>query len=248
MIAMLGMYDHPAIQAANDRYWTAIRDHLGYGPATLTRDMDFFDMWLSPDLLLGQTCGLPYRARLYDKVQKIGTPNYGIEGAPDGHYRSCFVVRRDHGDVTLADFDGKHLAFNESVSQSGWAGPLTHMKRNGVTPGKMTETGAHLHSVQAVAAGAADIAGIDAITWNILLEHEPVTEKLQVIDMTPPTPGHAYITAPGNDVEALEAAIRAAIDQLSAADRAALQLKGMVQIPVETYLDVETPPPPAAAA
>ena len=74
MIAMLGMYDMPAIQPANDRFWQAIRAHLGHGPETLTRDRDYWEMWQSPDLLLGQTCGLPYRSRLHGRVARIATP------------------------------------------------------------------------------------------------------------------------------------------------------------------------------
>ena len=35
MIAALGMYDPPALRAANDRYWQAIRNHLGHGPTAL---------------------------------------------------------------------------------------------------------------------------------------------------------------------------------------------------------------------
>jgi len=29
MIAMLGMYDMPALHSANDRFWALIRAHLG---------------------------------------------------------------------------------------------------------------------------------------------------------------------------------------------------------------------------
>ena len=68
MIASLPMYDMPHLRGAHDRYWTAIRDALGYGPDALTRGGDPWAEWQSPDLLLGQTCGLPYRARLHDKV------------------------------------------------------------------------------------------------------------------------------------------------------------------------------------
>jgi len=247
-IAMLGMYDHPGIQSANDRYWTAIRDHLGHGPEKLTRDRDFWEMWLSPDLLLGQTCGLPYRSRLHDKVTKIVTPDYGLPDCPAGHYKSCFVVRKDSQIDTLHDLAGLRMVYNEDVSQSGFAGPIAHLMANGVMPGSARATGAHLLSVQAVAAGEADFSGIDGVTWNILTQHEPAAEQLRIIDWTPPTPGLPYITSPANDPEPLEMAIRAAISDLDEADRAALQLHGIVKIPTEAYLSVETPPHSAAAA
>ncbi|WP_121063937.1 phosphate/phosphite/phosphonate ABC transporter substrate-binding protein [Chachezhania antarctica] len=248
MIAMLGMYDHPAIQGANDRYWALIRDHLGRGPETLTRDRDFWDMWLSPDLLLGQTCGLPYRSRLHDKVTKICTPDYGLPDCPAGHYKSCFVVRKDSDVRTLKDLDGLRMVYNEDVSQSGWAGPMAHLRANGVTPASAEATGAHVNSMKAVAEGRADFSGIDGITWNTLLAHEPAADTLRIIDWTPPTPGLPYITSLSNDPEPLEKAIQAAIDGLAPADRETLQLRGIVNIPTEEYLSVETPPHPAAAA
>ncbi|MCX8955299.1 hypothetical protein OU790_17900, partial [Ruegeria sp. NA] len=73
MIAMLGMYDMPEVQAANDRFWGLIRAHLGYGPEQLTRDADVWQVWLDPELVLAQTCGMPYRTRLHGRVQLVGT-------------------------------------------------------------------------------------------------------------------------------------------------------------------------------
>ncbi len=61
MIAALPMYDRAEVAQANDQLWAAIQSILGYGPVTLTRDMDVWDIWQSPDLLLAQTCG--YAAR-----------------------------------------------------------------------------------------------------------------------------------------------------------------------------------------
>ena len=39
--AMLGMYDMPALQPANDRFWDLIRGHLGDGHNQLSRDPGF---------------------------------------------------------------------------------------------------------------------------------------------------------------------------------------------------------------
>jgi hypothetical protein len=80
MIAALPMYDRPEMRAANDRFWQAIRDRLGDGPPHLTRDRDPWDIWQAPDLLLAQTCGFPYRARLHGRIYLVGTPDYGVEG------------------------------------------------------------------------------------------------------------------------------------------------------------------------
>lgn len=78
MIAFLGMYDMPDLHAANDRLWTLIRQHLGFGPDTLSRGLDPWEIWQSPDLVLAQTCGMPFRTRLHRDVALIGTPDYGV--------------------------------------------------------------------------------------------------------------------------------------------------------------------------
>ena len=77
MIASLGMYDRAEAQPANDRFWALIRDGMRArglaAPDSLTRGAGaYWDAWQSPDLILSQTCGFPYRAKLHDKVTLIG--------------------------------------------------------------------------------------------------------------------------------------------------------------------------------
>ena len=119
MIASLGMYDMPHLRDAHDRLWSGIRDALGYGPHHLTRDGDPWTEWQSPDLLLAQTCGLPYRARLHGRVTLIGTPDYNLPNCPPGHYFSYIIRRRDDPrDLKELSKQGV-MAFNEPLSQSG---------------------------------------------------------------------------------------------------------------------------------
>lgn len=244
MIAWLGMYDMPALRAAHDRLWEAMRETLGYGPDRLTREGDPWEIWRSPDLLLAQTCGMPLRTRLYGHVTLVATPDHGLEGCPPGHYRSILVVHRDAPGDTLADFDATTLAYNEPVSQSGWAAPVTHLTASGIRPGKTLRTGAHVASARAVATGEADIAGIDAVTWELLKRHDRVSDTLRVIDVTAPTPALPYITALGRDAPACRTALEAAIAALSPEDRDTLHLRGVVDIPAAAYLAVPNPPAP----
>ncbi|MES2143391.1 MAG: PhnD/SsuA/transferrin family substrate-binding protein, partial [Pseudomonadota bacterium] len=158
MIASLGMYDFGAAQAANDRLWALIRDDLRKrgiaAPEALTRGADaYWPAWASPQLLLSQTCGYPFRARLRDQVTLVGTPDYGLPGAPPGHYYSVLVARKDDPRVDLAAFDGARLAYNEDLSQSGWAAPQTHLAGLGLTLRPHLRTGGHQRSAGAVADG-----------------------------------------------------------------------------------------------
>ncbi|MEM8576314.1 MAG: PhnD/SsuA/transferrin family substrate-binding protein [Pseudomonadota bacterium] len=238
MIAALPMYDLPHARAAHDSYWQAIAAHLPGAPTALTRDGDLLSIWQSDELLLAQTCGLPYRARLHGAVTLVGTPDYGLTGCPPGHYRSVLVTRPGwEGDAGAAT-----LAFNEPLSQSGWAAA----QNAGLGKGKVLQTGAHAASARAVAEGGADIAAIDALTWSMLQTEEPgLTGALTVRNQTPPTPGLPYITAKHRDPAPIAAAIRDAIGTLTPEDCATLHLKGLMDIPKADYMALPLPVPPS---
>jgi ABC-type phosphate/phosphonate transport system substrate-binding protein len=249
MIASLGMYDRPECQPANDRLWALIRDGLRAeglaAPETLTCGAGaYWPAWESPDLLLSQTCGFPYRAKLHGKVTLIGTPDFEVDGCDPGHYRSIMVARKSDARDALPDFHGARLAFNENLSQSGWAAPQNHAISHDMRLLPHLQTGGHLASARAVAEGLAEIAAIDAVTWSMIAEWEAFAANLKVVGQTEPTPGLPYIAGPGQDAERLFTVISAAIAALSPEDRDTLRLRGLVRIPPETYLAVPTPPTP----
>lgn len=249
MIAALGMYDMAPMQAANDRYWALIRDGMRAAglpaPDALTRGPGaYWPAWQSRDLVLSQTCGLPYRARLHGHVSLIGTPDFGLAGCPPGHYRSLFVARRDDPRATLAAFNGARLAYSEDLSQSGWAAPWNHAQAHGLHWASAVPTGSHWNAAQAVVDDRADLAAIDALTWELLTRHAPMPQHLKVLEPTTPTPGLPYIAAPGIDADLMFGVIGAAIDHLTPEDRDTLHLRGLVRIPAADYLLVPTPPAP----
>lgn len=253
MIASLAMYDFGAVAAANDRLWALIRDGLRArgisAPDALSRgEAAYWQAWQSPDLLLSQTCGYPFRARLHDKVTYVGTPDYGVEGCAPGHYRSVFLARADDPRSDVADFDGARFAYNEALSQSGWAAPQTHARTLGISLPASLQTGGHRLSAHAVAEGRADIAALDAVTFRLLTAQDPVMAQLRPVGLTDPTPGLPLITAKGRDPEPIFAAMDQAIAALDPQDRELLGLRGIVRLPVAAYLAVPNPPPPEQSA
>ena len=130
-LASLPMYDRPEMREAHDRLWQEIRARLCEGPEALTRGGDLWDHWLSPGLVLSQTCGLPYRTRLFGQVAKVASPDNRLPDCPPGHYFSIFVVRADDPRRDPAEFANARLAINESVSQSGWGAPFNHAREHG---------------------------------------------------------------------------------------------------------------------
>ncbi|WP_174823122.1 phosphate/phosphite/phosphonate ABC transporter substrate-binding protein [Ruegeria arenilitoris] len=240
---MLGMYDMPATKDANDRFWKLIQGHLGFGPQYLTRDRDFWDVWLDPELLFAQTCGMPYRTRLHEQVKLVGTPDYALPHCPRGHYYSVLVARTKDG-REMRELVSGTFAYNEGLSQSGWAAPITYLLDQNLKPEKLLETGAHALSAQAVVEGRADFASLDALTWALLTEHSNLGQTLREVAITPPTPALPYITAIGQDAACVATAVSAAINDLAASDRRLLHLKRLTQVTPAEYLAVPNPPKP----
>jgi ABC-type phosphate/phosphonate transport system substrate-binding protein len=247
VIAALPMYDWPQTRGATDRLWAAIaarlRDRGIDAPDCLTRDADPWSLWCHPDLLIAQTCGLPYRAKLHRQVVLVATPDHAVVGCPPGHYRSV-VVARAGAEVPPEP----RLAYNDPLSHSGWAAALGWADRRGVAFAALVETGAHVGSARAVAEDRADIAAIDCITWRLITRFEPTASGLRVIDHTAPAPGLPLIAGPGRDPAPLAEAIDGAISALAAADRQVLGLAGLVQLPAAAYLALPIPPDPEAYA
>ena len=234
-IAALPMYDWPAARRANDRLWGAVRDRLRAAgvaaPERLSRDVGLVEGWRHPGLVLGQTCGLPLVGALAGRVTVVGAGDYRLPGCQPGWYRSAVVARADDGRTALAEFRGAVLAVNGFDSQSGWGSVRHHvapLAREGRFFAAVTVTGAHVDSVEAVAAGRADLAAIDMVTWRHCLRHRPAARRLRVVLLTEPTPGLPYIAAPGAGAGPLAAALAAAIDGLAAADREELGLARFV--------------------
>ncbi len=246
MIASLMMYDRPELQSAHTRYWALIREALlarGLdSPATLSNSAEEFSVWRAPDLVLSQTCGMPFRLWLHEDVGLVGTPDYGLEGCPPGYYRSPVVVRADDNRAGLEDFRLARFAYNVTFSQSGFASIYNTVAPMGFWFEDRVETGGHQASAKAVAEGRADLAALDAVTWALIQRYDGFADQLRVLEWTAPTPGLPYITGPAMDPALVFDVVASAMDQLEAGDRADLMLQGLTRIPKETYLAVPNPP------
>lgn len=236
MTAALPMYDWPEVRAETDALWVALSRALRNvglnAPDALARDIaDPFSHWRDPALVLSQTCGLPFAAELTGEVALLGAPVYAIPDTPPGCYRSEIVVRADDPAQTVEDLRGRRFGFNMRESQSGYACFLTQRGDPAAWFGDLVETGAHRASVQAVAAGDADCACIDAVAWLLAERHDPAAKALRVLDRTDPTPGLPLITAKRDEptLARMRLMIESVIGDLPAAVTGALFLDGFVK-------------------
>lgn len=247
MIASLMMYLRPETEAAHRRYWAhlqaALRARGIPAPDELSNTAEVFSVWTAPDLVLSQTCGMPYRTRLHGQVTLVGTPDFGVRGCAPGYYRSAVVVRADDARAALRDYAGARSAYNEAGSQSGFAAMHATARTEGFWFDDRLQTHGHRHSASAVVEGRADIAALDAVTWRLIRRYDAFADRLRVLTWTTPTPGLPYITGADMDREAVCAAVVEGMAALSRSDRSVLGLNGMADIPSRDYLAIPNPPP-----
>jgi ABC-type phosphate/phosphonate transport system substrate-binding protein len=245
MIANLMMYQRPQLVEAHEQFWTLIRKNLSSAgmdsPEKLSQNAEEFFTWKHPALVISQTCGMPYRTWLHDKVELVGTPDYGLDGCPDGYYRSAIIVRADDLRTDISAFRDGVFAYNQTFSQSGFAAPYWHLNPKGFWFQNRHHTEQHLESARAVSTGRADIASIDAVTWRNIEKYEPFAAELRVLEWTSPTPGLPLITAMGNDADLILNALRCAFDDLDEHFVSQLGIKSIVKIPKEAYLKIRNP-------
>ncbi|AYE85017.1 phosphate/phosphite/phosphonate ABC transporter substrate-binding protein [Sulfitobacter sp. D7] len=246
MIASLMMYLRPETAAATARYWALIRDGLRargvVAPEELDNAREEFAVGKARDLTLSQTCGMPYRLWLHDHVTLIGTPDFAVEGCPQGYYNSVFVVRANDPRETISDFRAARFTYNQTFSQSGYAAAYAHCSAEGFWFADRSQSHGHRNSAKTVAEGRADIAALDGVSWRLIQRYDAFAGGLRVLETTTPTPGLPYIAAADTDREATFAAVLDAIAGLTPEDAATLGLRGLVEIPKSAYLAVPSPP------
>ena len=168
-------------------------------PNELRWPEDVHAHWLESDLLLSQACGYPFVTLLEGRVQLVGTFAYAAAGVQGIHCRSQLICRAEEKRQTLVDFAGGTVAFNDTISQSGYNALRALIAGHAVPRpffGKAIQTGAHYRSIEAVRIGAADMAAIDPVSWAHWQRSNPaLSGQLRVFAQTQPYPGLPLISA-----------------------------------------------------
>jgi ABC-type phosphate/phosphonate transport system substrate-binding protein len=203
------MYVWPENTAENDALWARmaafLRDAGLAAPASLSSGNDLEALWLSPHLMLAQTCTYPLETVLKGRVAYVATPTYAVPGCETpGHYRSVIIRRGAGSDAPVPEDRGPALpawdaretiAFNGFDSMSGWHGLARDAEAAGwAMPQGRLQTGAHRASIRAVAAGDADTAAIDCVSWAMAKRFEPAARTVRAIGWTGARPGLPLIT------------------------------------------------------
>jgi len=207
--------------AAVERLWAGLAAHLTKGgvggvPLLPAWPVDFHAHWLEPQLLLSQACGFPLVIELGRKVRVVGTFHYKVPGCSGALQRSQIVARADDPARTLGDYRGRRLAFNATVSNSGYnslRALVAPLAQHGRFFGSSLQTGTHLDSIKAVRDGRADIASIDCVSVAGFARYTPeVMQGVRVLMQSNTYPGLPLITA-GDTDDAMLVTLRHALAQ-----------------------------------
>ena len=220
-----------------DALWSSIHcalKHQGMtSPEMLDREQTPEVAWLSPSLLLSQTCGLPLVQELRGRVAVLG--RFCFEGQqPSGDYHSVIIARDTTTAENIDSLRGQRIAINHESSYSGYLALkrwMSLMTKGEAIFSRVITTGSHRASVRAVAAGLADIAAIDCVSWTLAKHFDSITKPLKVIARTDDRPGLPLITAIGSSprmIDTLRIALDEAIRTLDPTNRDTLGITGFV--------------------
>jgi len=250
-IAALPMYDFPPLREAHDRLWSALAARLVAAgmrgvPTTLTRTLDHVATWRHPELLLGQACEYPLAKRFAGRVRLVATPRYSAPGCEGALYRSVIVVRAADDVRELRDLRGRRCVINEPESNSGMnllRAAIAPLAPDGRFFDSVAVSGSHLASATAVAAGSADVAAIDCVSFAHLSRMQPeLATGLRTLAWTPASPCLPWITAASTDDGTLgllrTVLVEVAADQTLAATLSQLLLAGFSPEPDGSFGEV----------
>jgi ABC-type phosphate/phosphonate transport system substrate-binding protein len=245
------MYDFPWTAQALDEVWAFVAGRLRAkrvdAPDRLQRGQPLETQWRDPSLLLGQTCGYPYRHGLAGLVEILATPSFGFDGCEGTNHCSFLIVRGDDPRGDLAAFRGARAAINGRDSNTGmnlFRAALAPLAGGAPFFADVRVTGAHVASLAAVAVGDSDIAAIDCVTYGLVARHAPErAEGVRILARTPASPTLPFIASLALP-ETTRALVRETLFEALAAReledaRSTLGILGAEALGPEAYLRVD---------
>ena len=207
----------PRVREAQEQWLTRVLEILS-ATRLDAQALDLKQLWLSPQLLLTQTCGYPLMKILRGQVQVVGRPVYRLPHSAGGNHCSLIVARADDPRQRLEDFRGSHGLLNAQDSNSGmnlFRHTLAPLQRDGQFFAQVSLTGGHRNSLVAIKAGEGDLAAIDSVTFDYLArDHSEEIAGVKVIARTASGPCLPYVTRIGADAQAIREAMNQALKDL----------------------------------
>jgi ABC-type phosphate/phosphonate transport system substrate-binding protein len=236
------MYVAPEpIRQANERWLALILERLGATRHDV-EGLSLMDLWLSPHLLLTQTCGYPLMTALRGQVRVLGRPRYELPDSSGGNHCSLLLSRADNPRRTLPDFLGSRGVINGEDSNSGMnllRHRLAPLHRDGRFFARVDISGSHRESLRWLREDLADLAAIDSVTYAYLARYaEDEVAGLRVVARSAVSPTLPYITAASVSDEQVEE-IRRVMNQALTELPQVAQVLGLLEVLPATERDYQ---------
>lgn len=245
------MYDFPEVHWALDDLWCAIADNLRQRgmtgvPKDLIHTRPLAELWTAPEMYISQCCGLDVVKNYTRHLLPLATP-ISVASGNDGHrYRSNVIVHAASDVDCLEDLRGKICVVNGPESHSGMnvlRALIAPLSNGNPFFAEVIESGAHEDSIAMVAAGKADVAAIDCVSFALLNRHRPAsTHSVRVLTHTEYGPAIPYVTrtdTKAETVDIMRQAIIAAFAEPGIADALdTLFLTGVTVLPKDIYYEL----------
>lgn len=199
------------------------------------------ETYLSPDLLIGHTCGYPYLKRWQATHEPVAVPVFDIPGCDGTGYRSWFICRADDERDSLAEFSQGVVALNHADSNSGMnvlRYALKDLSPRRTFFRRVLNSGSHTESMRLVARGEADLAAIDAVSFHHVAALEPsLAGSVRVFSRSATTTGLPFIRPRESQfgTSRILQALNEALTSLPAPARDTLRLTGFSPVEVSDY-------------
>jgi ABC-type phosphate/phosphonate transport system substrate-binding protein len=197
--AELPMYTAPTLVQQASEAWLARIVGLLAVERLPVSELELSQVWLSPRLLLAQTCGYPLMTLLRDKVRLTGRPVYDLPHSAEGNHCSLLMVRADDRRTRLVEFFGSHGLINSEDSNSGmnlFRHQLAPLQQKGRFFSELSITGGHRHSLRWLKEGRGDLAAIDSVTYDYLARDDSEeVAGLRILARSAISPCLPYISA-----------------------------------------------------
>jgi ABC-type phosphate/phosphonate transport system substrate-binding protein len=199
------------------------------------------ELWERPDLAAAFICGLPFAKDPRPLVPIAAPIPSAARYAGKPVYFTDFMVKVESQFRTLADTFGHRLAYTIPSSHSGYNAVRHHLLRYRTPdrPRLYAETVGPVftprRALEAVIAGATDVAPLDSYAHDLLRLYEPeMAGAVRIVESTDPQPIPLLIASPGTDaaqVERLTRAFESAPPELCRA----LALTGFIRSEAKSY-------------
>ena len=202
MIASLPMYDFPETRPATDALWQRMARHFHREgvtrvPRQLVHDRHLNSLWSDDELFISQCCGYDIVHRYKDQLQVLATPWFAAPGCSNGNYASTIVVPENSLYRDVVDMIGTVVVVNGPESHSGMNALFSLVapySRDGKIFAEVKISGSHAQSLAALKKGAADVASVDCLTYELLRRYRPTAiDGTRPLGLTYTAPAPPYV-------------------------------------------------------